>query len=103
MVPWAHSTNAGNDSGQLLDRTAYTEFLEPAKLHNIHESVSHIAAIIKVYSYLGVALNSRYWGNCDCFRVFFSLFPPYFLGGTRMRHQVDFKPPMFPVKQYTSV
>jgi len=74
-MPGTHSTNAGNDPGQLLDRTAYAEFLEAAKLHHIHESVRHIAAIIKVYGYLGMALYSSYRGNCDCFHVFISLLP----------------------------
>jgi microsomal dipeptidase-like Zn-dependent dipeptidase len=73
MVPWAYSTNAGNDPGQLLNRTAYAEFLKAAKFHHIHESVSHIATVIKVYGYLGVALYSGYWGNCDCFHISISL------------------------------
>ena len=79
MVPRAHPADTRYNAREFLHWSSDTELLEAAKLHHIDESICYITAIIKINSYLGMTLNSGYWGYCDRFHKYL---PPYFFGRT---------------------
>ena len=72
MSPWSDTADSGHYPGQLLNRSALTEFLKATKLRYLEVCIGYIAIIVEKNLYLTVS-SSLVIGSI---LIFFILYPP---------------------------
>ena len=65
MADRTDAADAAGDAGHFTQRTAFTEFLEPAELHDVKLRVCDGSCVIQMDGDLGVALDAGHRVNND--------------------------------------